>query len=130
MAKEPTGERLVRQAHEFFRRHWRRALLIRDRLRLSEEMFHLLLAALLGVIGASTSLLYHGFGEITTRFLLGRSGEMSDIARMFATWQRIVIPALGGLGAGLVLFLGLRLIGNPGLSNLLEVIVAGDGRLR
>jgi CIC family chloride channel protein len=33
------------------------------------------------------------------------------------------------LFAGLVLFLGLRLIANPGLTNLLEVVVAGDGRL-
>src|SRR5215470_3213106 len=106
MAEGPTIRRLVQQAHEIFRRHWRRALLIRERLRLSEEMFHLVMAALIGIIGALTSLCYHLFNEMLIHFLLGRAGDMGDIARMFAPWQRVPIPALGGLGAGLVLFLG------------------------
>src|SRR5256886_13733454 len=41
----------------------------------------------------------------------------------------VLIPTLGGLGAGLVLYWGLRLVGPQGSSNLLEVVVAGDGRL-
>src|SRR5437762_6726856 len=41
----------------------------------------------------------------------------------------VLTPTLGGLGAGLVLFWGLRLVGRQGSSNLLEVVVAGDGRL-
>src|SRR5262245_66009653 len=44
-------------------------------------------------------------------------------------WQRVVTPALGGLCAGLVLYWGLRLVGQQGSSNLLEVVIAGDGRL-
>ena len=44
-------------------------------------------------------------------------------------WELLVIPTLGGLFAGLVLFWGLRLVGPQGSSNLLEVVVAGDGRL-
>src|SRR5262245_10585991 len=44
-------------------------------------------------------------------------------------WQRVVTPALGGLCAGLILYWGLRLVGQQGSSNLLEVVVAGDGRL-
>jgi len=38
-------------------------------------------------------------------------------------------PTLGGLLAGLTLQWGLRLVGRQGSSNLLEVVVAGDGRL-
>ena len=37
--------RLLSTVLEFFRRHWKRALDIRDRLRLSEEAFHLILAS-------------------------------------------------------------------------------------
>src|SRR5215475_7243405 len=33
------------------------------------------------------------------------------------------------MGAGLVLYWGLRMVGPQGSSNLLEVVVAGDGRL-
>src|SRR5207237_7991268 len=44
-------------------------------------------------------------------------------------WQRLLPPIFGMLFAGLVLYFGLRLIANPGLTNLLEVVVAGDGRL-
>src|SRR2546425_2851008 len=36
---------------------------------------------------------------------------------------------IGRLAGWFSAFWGLRLIGNPGLSNLLEVVVAGDGRL-
>src|SRR5437870_991410 len=48
---------------------------------------------------------------------------------MLEKWQRLLTPALGGLGAGLVLYWGLRIVGAQGPSNLLEVVVAGDGRL-
>jgi CIC family chloride channel protein len=39
------------------------------------------------------------------------------------------VTTLGGLAAGLVLHWGLRLVGPQGSTNLLEVVVAGDGRL-
>jgi len=52
MAGSRTWGSIVSAAEQFFRRHWQRALLIRERIRLSEEAFHLLLAAGVGVIGA------------------------------------------------------------------------------
>jgi CIC family chloride channel protein len=130
MAEWPTMTRLVNGLHEFFRRHWRRALIIRDRVRLSEEAFHLLLAAAIGIIGALTNLVYHSVSQLMKGLVLSRSGDLVEIAEALEPWQRLLVPTLGGLAAGLVLYLGLRLIGNPGLSNLLEAVVAGDGRLR
>jgi chloride channel protein, CIC family len=41
----------------------------------------------------------------------------------------LLTPVLGGLAAGAVLHWGLRLVGKQGSTNLLEVVVAGDGRL-
>ena len=41
----------------------------------------------------------------------------------------MLTPTLGGLGAGLVLFWGFRFAGKYRSTNLLEVVVAGDGRL-
>ena len=118
------------QSRDFFRRHWRQALAIREQLRLSEEAFHLIMAAVVGVIGALAALSYHLCNQLTKWVLLGDAGELVEISQMLPPWQRVLIPTLGGIGAGLILYMGLRLISNPGLSNLLEVVVAADGRLR
>ncbi|HEY2952892.1 MAG TPA: ClcB-like voltage-gated chloride channel protein [Verrucomicrobiae bacterium] len=130
MAVLPKGWAELRSAaREVFRRHWRDLLPIRDRLRWSEETFHLLLAGVIGVIGGLTNLGYHGFSQLVKVLMLAGTGDLLDLAEQLEPWQRLMIPTLGGLAAGLVLYVGLRLIGNPGLSNLLEVVVAGDGRL-
>lgn len=130
MADTPRLGRLVQKSREFFRRHWRRALVIRDRLRLSEDAFHLILAGLVGLIGGMANLAYYLLSELGKRTLLSRTGDLGDIAADLEEWQRLVVPTVGGLAAGLVLFVGLRMIRHPGLSNLLEVVVAGDGRLQ
>src|SRR5204862_7494506 len=70
-----------------------------------------------------------GCNKLSQWLALGGTGDILAIVDSLTVWQRLLIPALGGLLAGFVLFWGLRLIGNPGLSNLLEVVVAGDGRL-
>jgi chloride channel protein, CIC family len=58
-----------------------------------------------------------------------RPGDPVGVAEMMENWQRVLTPTLGGLFAGLILYWGLRLVGPPRSTNLLEVIVAGDGRL-
>ena len=119
--------------HAFFRRHWKRALLLRDKLRLNEDALHLVMAGIVGVIGGATNLVYHACNQVIKWLAFGSTGDFLEVADHLATqgaqWKLIVVPTVGGLIAGLVMYLGLRLIGNPGLSNLLEVIVAGDGRV-
>ena len=39
---------------------------------------------------------------------------------MFAPWQRLAVPTLGGLAAGLILYWGFRLVGPQGSSDLLR----------
>jgi chloride channel protein, CIC family len=124
------SDQLWRWLNQLLRTHWRRLLLLRDRVRVSEETFHLLIAGAIGVIGGITHFAYYVFNQLTKWVVLGRPGDLLEIAEGLETWQRVIVPAIGGIAAGLVLYLGLRLMGNPGLSNLLEVVVAGDGRLR
>ena len=119
----------MRRVRAFFRRHWQGALLIREKLRLNEDALHLLLAGLVGVIGGATNLAYHACNQFIKWIAYQETGDFLQIAKHVAPWKLVVIPTLGGLAAGLIIYFGLRLIGNPGLSNLLEVIVAGDGRL-
>ncbi|PYL00982.1 MAG: chloride channel core, partial [Verrucomicrobia bacterium] len=52
-------QQVVATARDFFRRHWQELLRIREKLRLSEETVHLLLAAGVGVIGGLVNLLFH-----------------------------------------------------------------------
>ncbi|MEI8044208.1 MAG: chloride channel protein, partial [Verrucomicrobiota bacterium] len=117
------------ELHGFFRRHWQRALRIRERIRFSEEAVHLLLAGGVGVIGGVVNILFYFATESVRMLFLRHPGEPAEVAELMDGWQRVLTPAIGGLCAGLVLHWGLRMAGPLRSSNLLEVIVAGDGRL-
>lgn len=126
-------EKTVRAARAFFRLHWRGALILRDKLRLNEDAMHLVMAGVVGVIGGATNIAYQASNQFIKWIAFGSTGDFLEIAAELTAqgerWKFVVVPTLGGLAAGLVIYVGLRLIGNPGLSNLLEVIVAGDGRI-
>ena len=113
----------------FLKRNWKAALQIRERIRFNEEAFHLLLAGGVGIIGGLTNLAFTICSRLVEFFALGSVGDLVAIASRLAPWQRVLAPALGGLFAGSVLFWGLRWAGPRSAVNLLEVVVAGDGRL-
>jgi chloride channel protein, CIC family len=117
-------------AHAFSRRHWQGLLRLREHLRVSEEALHLVLAGGVGVIGALVNVLFYLFTDSLKELVLREQGDWTEIAGRLEWWQRLFVPAAGGLLAGLVLFWALRIVGLPGSSNLLEVVVVGDGRLR
>ena len=114
----------------FVHRHWQRALQIREKLWLSEEAFHLLLAGGVGVIGGLINMVFYYTVERVQALIVGHPGEnIGEVAEHLDRLGRLVTPTLGALAAGLILYWGLRLVGKQGSSNLLEVVVAGDGRL-
>src|ERR1019366_8454360 len=121
--------KVVGEVHAFFQRHWQRALRVRERIRFSEEAFHLLLAGGVGVIGGLVNIFFYYATESVSLFFLRQPGELVEVAEKMVPWQRVLTPTLGGLCAGLVLHWGLRMAGPLRSSNLLEVVVAGDGRL-
>ncbi len=118
-----------RKARSFLNRHWQIALRWRHKLAFKEEPFHLLLAGFVGILGGLVNLFFYWAGEMVQRAFLPQSGDPVQVAELLTTTQRLLVPTLGGLGAGLILYLGFRLIGPQGSSDLLEVVVAGDGRL-
>jgi chloride channel protein, CIC family len=127
-----TNWKVIRQVHDYFRRHWKRALAIRERIRFSEEAFHLVLAGGVGVIGGLVNVFFYYATESIKFLFLHRAGDPAEVAEMLVGPQlvfRVLTPTLGGLCAGLILYWGLRLAGPQRSSNLLEVVVAGDGRL-
>jgi CIC family chloride channel protein len=117
------------EVNRFIRRHWQRALRIREKIRFKEETFHLVLAGGVGVLGGLVNLAAH-FATETAKYLFLRSpADPVEVAMMMEPWQRVLTPTVGGFCAGLILYWGLRLSGPERTSNLLEVVVAGDGRL-
>lgn len=114
----------------FLRRHWQKALAIRERMRFSEETFHLLLAGGVGIIGGFVNVVFYACIDVVQNIVFGRHGDLVTMGEALEHWwQRFLIPTLGGLAAGLVLFWGLRFVGQRRSTNFLEVVVVGDGRL-
>jgi len=128
-AGQQTWERVSALARSFFARHWRRLLALRGHYGLSEEAFHLALAAAVGIAGGVVNLLFYVAVESLKRLALHRPEDLVEIAEMLTPWARLAAPALGGLAAGLVLYWGRRLFDARAPTNPLEVVVAGDGRL-
>jgi CIC family chloride channel protein len=120
---------LIGELHQFFQRHWQRALRVREKLKFSEEALHLVIAGGVGVIGGLVNLLFYYATESVKMLFLRHPGEPAEVAELMLPWQRVLTPTLGGLCAGLILYWGLRLAGPQRSTNLLEVVVAGDGRL-
>jgi CIC family chloride channel protein len=131
MAAWPTTfERFLATARIYLRRHWQKALQVRERLWLSQEAMHLLMAGVVGLMGGVINVLFYLSIEGTQTLLLRHPGQsIVEVARLLSLPWRLLTPALGGLVAGAVLYWGLRLLGKQGSTNLLEVVVAGDGRL-
>jgi CIC family chloride channel protein len=123
-------ERFFATSRNYLRQHWKKALPVRERLRLSEEALHLLMASVVGMMGGVINVLFYVSVEGAQEAVLGHPGQtIVHVARSLAPPWRLLTMALGGLAAGAVLFWGLRLSGAQRSTNLLEVVVAGDGRL-
>src|SRR2546422_10744640 len=103
-------EQVFTRARAFARRHWQRALQVREKLRFSEEAFHLVLAGGVGVLGGLVNIFFYYATESVKGFFLRSPGDPMEVAELMERWERVLIPALGGLCAGLVLYWGLRLV--------------------
>ena len=90
---------------------------------------HLILAAFIGVLGGVVNLLFLYFVEIIQWFIFQKTGDSSVLAQNSGPLLRILVPALGGVLAGLVLLLHSHLSGRKKLTNVLEVVALGDGRI-
>ncbi|MGO8765460.1 MAG: ClcB-like voltage-gated chloride channel protein [Limisphaerales bacterium] len=120
---------VIAQLRLFFRRHWQGAVQWREKLVPREEFFHFFLAAIVGVIGGLVNVFFFYGGEMVQRIFLMQPEDPVSEAQSFAPWQRLLVPTVGGLMAGLILEWGLRWVGRQGTSDMLEAVVAGDGRL-
>ena len=122
-------EQWAATARALMRRHWQRALRVREKLRFSEEAFHLVLAGGVGFIGGFVNVVFHAAIELSQRIFVGQTEDIGTVAEGLKVWQRPIVTTLGALAAGLVLYWGLRLVGKQSSTNIMEVVATSDGRL-
>ncbi len=82
----------VGELPQLLRRHWQRALRIREKIRFSEEAFHLVLAGGVGVIGGLVNLFFYYATESVKLLFLRRPGEPAEVAELMRHWQRVLTP--------------------------------------
>jgi len=70
-----TFERFFDTARIYLRQHWQKALQVRDRLVLSQEAIHLLMAGVVGLMGGVINVLFYLAIEGTQALCLGHPGR-------------------------------------------------------
>jgi CIC family chloride channel protein len=106
---------------------WR--LWIQEKLQFTEWQITLLWAALAGFLGALSALLFSVLAEGIHELLTGYNSGVVETMRQLPWWARILVPAAGGLLAGLTLLFGKRLTRDQSSTDYMEAIVIGSGQL-
>ena len=87
----------------------------------------LVLAALAGVLGAAVTVLFREAITGIEALLGGQGSSLVVLALTLSPWERLLLPTLGGLAAGLILQeIGGRLRGRT-TTDYMEAVAAGDG---
>lgn len=89
----------------------------------------LLWAAVIGILGGLSSAAFREASIGLEWLLTGRTGDLVHVAEDLPPALRLLIPALGGVLAGLALMLGRRLSRGRDSPDYLEAIAVGDGRM-
>jgi CIC family chloride channel protein len=101
-----------------------------ERFRIGERQLMLVWAALIGLLGALAAECFRKATEFVQFVATGSHSEIvSDFARM-PVWQRLVVPTIGGLLAGVTLWIGRRLttrVRQKTTTDYMEAIVVGSG---
>ncbi len=100
-----------------------------EKLQPTEWQTTLLWAALAGFMGALGALLFTASAEGVHLLLTDSHAGIVESIRRLPWWGRLLVPALGGLLAGLVLLLGSRIVKGKSSTDYMEAIVIGDGRI-
>ncbi len=100
-----------------------------EHFKISELQVTLLWAAAIGFLGACSSIIFREVTEIVHRLFTGHGGSYAESFRMLAWWQRLLVPAFGGLLAGFTLYFGSRFKSKASSTDYMEAVVVGNGNL-
>src|SRR3981081_21966 len=103
-----------------------------ERFRIGERQLMLFWAALIGLLGALAAEIFRRTRDIMHFLATGSDSEIiSSVARL-PLWQKLAVPTLGGVVAGLTLWIGNRVIPRirqKTTTDYMEAIVVGNGNI-
>lgn len=105
-----------------------RSYLIARSDKLFSQTVILVWAAILGFAGAITTITFHEVIKLLQRLHTGRAGDVVDIARLWSVPEKLIIPTLGGIIAGLCLYFASRIKVDAN-SDYMEAVAIGNGKL-
>jgi CIC family chloride channel protein len=121
-----------RQLSPLFRRLLKANVWLAEHFRLSWRQIILLWAALIGLLGALASEIFRKASELLHYAATGSSSGIISTFERLPWWERVGIPTIGGLLAGLALWLGNRLftsVRQKTTTDYMEAIVIGSGNI-
>jgi len=86
-------------------------------------------AAIIGIGGALASVIFREAIHLFLWMLTGRSGGLVQVATDLPPVSRVLVPTVGGLVAGLILYFGSRLRTGSRSVDYMEAVVVGDGMI-
>lgn len=89
----------------------------------------MILAGLVGVVGGFVKLAFESLGWFFRAVFFHHQGDLVSLCERLLWWQTLLVPCLGGCIAGGLLMFVRKKRGASVTDNLLEAVVAGDGRL-
>lgn len=102
-------------------------LWVLEKLRPSPWQETLAFAAVAGVLGAMAALMFRHGVEFIHYVMTGTGSGMVESFQELEWWQRLAVPAVGGLMTGLVLLFGRRLHRGESSTDYMEAILIGSG---
>jgi CIC family chloride channel protein len=121
-----------RHLSPLFRRLLKLKVWLIDRFRIGERQMMLVWAALIGLLGALASESFRRVSDIVHYLATGSESDIIFSFTKLPVWQRIAVPTVGGFLAGLILWIGNRLLANISqktTSDYMEAIVVGSGHI-
>lgn len=109
--------------------------LLKLRIWLSEVAHHnetqatLFWAGLIGFLGGASSVVFRQLTEGLLFLFTQRHGGHVEAFSQLPSWQRLLVPTLGGFLAGATILLGARLNRKKSSTDYMEAIVLGQGQL-
>jgi CIC family chloride channel protein len=120
---------VVPQIYHRLLRLLRLRLWVIEKLRPSPWQETLAYAAVAGIMGALVALGFRAGVDFVHYLLTGKNEAIVVTFEDLEWWQRLAIPAVGGLMAGLVLLFGRRLHRGESSTDYMEAILIGSGEL-
>lgn len=100
-----------------------------ERLKPSELQAALLWAGIVGFMGALSTVAFREGIRLVQMLFYHHSGSLVQAAEDLVWWERLLVPTIGGLCAGLILQFGMHLARKQSSTDYMEAIALGDGKI-